>query len=54
MRDLVLIKILKIFFWSEKVSGPAFASVEFVMILIVFWLKFDMSSGKRAFDILSS
>ena len=51
MRDLVLIKMLTISFSSEKASGPAFASAEFEMILIFFWLKFDMSIDERAFYI---
>ena len=49
MCDLVLIKMLRIPFCSgEKASRLAFASAEFVMILTPFWLKFDMSIGKRA------
>ena len=49
MYDLVLIKMLKISFWSEKkFPAPDFGDAEFVMMWIFFWLKFDMSFGKRA------
>ena len=52
MCDLVLIKVLKIFFWLEKSFLPSFRySVEFVMILIFFLLRFDMSTGKKAFCV---
>ena len=32
---------------GKKASGPAFASAKFVMILLFFWLKFDVFTGKR-------
>ena len=34
MSDLVLIKMLKISFWSEESFQPIFTSAEFVIILV--------------------
>ena len=48
MCDLISIKMLKIPSDRKIVLGLTFASAEFLMILILFWLKFDMSAGKRA------
>ena len=38
----------------KKISGPAFSSAEFEMILILFWLKFDIPMAKEQVAFLSS